>query len=62
MKVPKQEHYSAHKGRILVNGGHGLLPRGNRKRTLQVLDQIVDVLYSDGYADKVGWKRKRLLQ
>jgi hypothetical protein len=40
-------------GRYLPNGVHNLLSPGNRKRALQVLNQIVHVFYSDGYADKV---------
>jgi hypothetical protein len=34
-------------GGILPNGVHNLLPQGNRKRALQVFDQIVHVFYSD---------------
>ena len=40
-------------GGILPNGVHNLLPQGNRKRALQIFDQIVHVFYSDGDADKV---------
>jgi len=32
---------------------HNLLPRDNRKRARQIFDKIVQVFYSDGYADKV---------
>lgn len=42
-------------GGILPNGVHNLLPQGNRKRALQVFDQIVHVFYSDRNADKVSW-------
>ena len=40
---------------ILAPGVDDLVPQANRKRVLQVFDQIVYVFYSDGYADKVCW-------
>jgi O-acetylhomoserine/O-acetylserine sulfhydrylase-like pyridoxal-dependent enzyme len=50
-----QRQQSAGGAVMLPNDVYGLLPRGNRKRALQVFDQIVHVFYSDGYADKVCW-------
>ena len=62
LKVRVQELFPSGWDGILRNGVRDLLPQGNRKRALQVFDQIVYVFYSDGYADKVSWQCKRLLQ